>query len=294
MRERTNRRRRAFTLVELLVVIGIIAVLIGILLPSLLTARESARRTACLSNLRQLGMACIEYSTKYKGGYVPLGYMIFSSGTHIKLLNTTALYNRTDGYGPIILGYLVEAKLIKDGRPYYCPSESNPQWMYDIRTNSGLSAAFSDNPWPFAPAGTQQETRFGYSARPMVGWQMPPPVTGSGPQKFFTVGNKPANLPKLAPLKSKAILADANLTPKHLETRHKKGVNVMYANGSAKWVPKEQFARPGTAYMALDPQLPSDNSIYQASSSNSQLFDYGSTGTPNPNPSGLWIDYDKY
>ena len=79
-------RRHGFTLIELLVVIAIIAILAAILFPVFARARESARTSACNSNLRQLGLAAHMYASDYDE-WLPVDYYpCNSSTTHARLV----------------------------------------------------------------------------------------------------------------------------------------------------------------------------------------------------------------
>jgi prepilin-type processing-associated H-X9-DG protein/prepilin-type N-terminal cleavage/methylation domain-containing protein len=73
-RSKANRRKTAFTLVELLVVIGIISVLIAMLLPALNRAREAAKTVACASNMRQVMLAIQMYANDNRGYYPGILY----------------------------------------------------------------------------------------------------------------------------------------------------------------------------------------------------------------------------
>lgn len=64
-------RQKAFTLVELLVVIAIVAILAAILFPVFSAAREKARQSTCLSNIRQLGMGAVMYAQDWDDWYLP-------------------------------------------------------------------------------------------------------------------------------------------------------------------------------------------------------------------------------
>lgn len=131
------RIRRAFTLVELLVVIGIIAMLIAILLPALQSARRQARRTNCLSNLRQLGQVTIMYATENRGWYPYRGP---GYAWPLQALYQKGLPANRD-LRPLFARYMKGWDITTPNRIFYCPSLDN----------TGLLIAYGDQGWP-APA----------------------------------------------------------------------------------------------------------------------------------------------
>src|SRR2546421_9703522 len=193
-RARTPRARAAFTLVELLVVIGIIALLISILLPTLNKARESAKRTQCLSNLRQIAVFLNMYANNNKL-QVPIGTSSGGAAGRDVAEGIAYCLTRVSAGGPdpdpprivryVGLGLIIKAGYIKEDtrggseQIFFCPSFQGDQWH-------GFDAI--NNHWP----PSANEIRSSYTCRASTN-NATPQTPGSQATDIVTwgVGNAP-------------------------------------------------------------------------------------------------------
>jgi prepilin-type N-terminal cleavage/methylation domain-containing protein len=227
-------RSSGFTLVELLVVIGIIAVLVAILLPAMSRSREMARRTACLSNLRQVHMAFMLYAGE-NHDQVPLGYRTASKQYNSMMFSTTA------GNRWVLFGLLYSGGYISEPRILFCPSETNSKFDFDT----------SENSVPAPDVVPKSNVQSGYGSRPDQ--RIPDDLSNPPPSPT------PFAMPKLTHFRNQAIFADLTSSATRVATRHIKGINVLYGNGSARWVNLKAFDQPAETWP--EPTLPPDASF---------------------------------
>jgi len=175
-RRNRGRRRLGFTLIELLVVISIIALLIAILLPALSSARETSRKTVCGTNLRQLGVAFIQYAEVFNSWF-PAKPAPGQPNANVARLAETQdeAFPPPDGWGPGFAGMIRDvverdaarggpAKFLPDPKILICPSdvENNQPFTNNCCWETGEVETYDQLPQSFTQAASLQKSFISY------------------------------------------------------------------------------------------------------------------------------------
>ncbi|MGB8168907.1 MAG: prepilin-type N-terminal cleavage/methylation domain-containing protein [Chthoniobacteraceae bacterium] len=222
LRSASGSPRGAFTLVELLVVVAIIAILAALLLPVLETVRSQARSGACISNLRQIGAGIALYAADHDG-QIPYGPKAggFNSASNFYPSTgaPTSLISLQDGK-PVALGLLLDQYLARTPRVLFCPG-----------TDQGLDASEE-----LAKVGTKQ-AQCGYYYRHGGNTELmdnprdprPPPAL-----RLASLGENRRGKPIRAIVMDTVFLAPAELKSFNVKTltNHSGRIaNVLYTDG---------------------------------------------------------------